>query len=93
MPVIEQVETEIEDYPTEPTDYLPHVITRCLDKARRHNHRYRFQLGGAVVVVSPGQTYESVDAAVQAQWAAASAPPPADDHAASPEDGTAPRAG
>ena len=47
----------IEDYPTEATDYLPHIITRCLDKANRHKRRYRFQLGAAEVVVSPDQTY------------------------------------
>jgi hypothetical protein len=93
MPVIEHIETEIEDYPTEPTDYLPHVITRCLDKASRHKRRYRFRLGGAVVVVSPDQTYASVDVDVQAQWAAARGAPPGDNNPASPDERSAPTPG
>jgi hypothetical protein len=93
MPVTEQAETMIEDYPTEPTDYLPHIIARCLDKANRHKHRYRFRLGAAVVVVSPDQTYESVNEDVQAQWAAARANPPGGDSPVSPEEPSAPTAG
>jgi hypothetical protein len=60
----------IEDYPTRPDDYLPHVISRCVDKAARHGHPYRFSLNGATVVVHPGQSAASVNEEVQRQWTA-----------------------
>lgn len=58
----------VEDYPTAETDYLPHIINRCVEKANRHNVPYRFRLNGAVVVVSPGQTAGAVNEEVQRQW-------------------------
>ncbi|WP_159347257.1 hypothetical protein [Roseomonas harenae] len=61
----------VEDYPTLPTDYLPHVIARCLEKANRHQLPHRFRLNGAEVIVFPGQTAEAVNAEVQRQWQAA----------------------
>ena len=61
----------IEDYPTSPTDYLPHVIARCVHKATEHGRRFRFGLNGATVVVSPGQSAASVHEEVQRQWDAA----------------------
>ncbi|MBL6457414.1 hypothetical protein JMJ55_18935 [Belnapia sp. T6] len=62
---------DIVDYATQPTDYLPHVITRCIDKANKHGYRVRFALNGADVVVHPGQSAAEVDAEVQRQWQAA----------------------
>ncbi len=56
------------DYPTQPTDYLPHVITRCVEKAAKHGCTVRFALNGAEVIVQPGQTAAEVDAEVQRQW-------------------------
>lgn len=64
----------VEDYPTTETDYLPHIITRCVEKANRHHVPYRFRLNGAVVVVSPGQTAEAVNDEVQRQWRMARMP-------------------
>jgi hypothetical protein len=64
----EQMDHQIEDYSTSETDYLPHVIARCVDKANRHQKAYRFRLNGAVVVVAPGQTAASVNEEVQKQW-------------------------
>ncbi|MBL6081562.1 hypothetical protein JMJ56_26585 [Belnapia sp. T18] len=61
---------DIVEYETQPTDYLPHVIARCVDKANRHGHRVRFALNGAQVVVYPGQSAIEVDAEVQRQWRA-----------------------
>lgn len=73
------MKTDIVDYPTFDTDYLPHVIARCLDKANRYQVPHRFTLNGAVVVVSPGQSAHAVDEEVQRQWQAARhLPPPAD---------------
>jgi hypothetical protein len=69
--------TGIVDYPTYDTDYLPHVITRCLDKANRHQTPHRFTLNGATVVVAPGQSAAAIDAEVQRQWQAARAAPQA----------------
>ncbi|HEY4250678.1 MAG TPA: hypothetical protein VGM87_05745 [Roseomonas sp.] len=66
---------DVVDYPTFDTDYLPHIITRCLDKANRHQVPHRFTLNGAVVVVSPGQSAEAVTAEVQRQWQAARTAP------------------
>jgi hypothetical protein len=65
----------IEDYPTRPDDYLPHIIARCVEKARQHQRRFRFSLNGATVVVHPGQSAASVNDEVQRQWQAASASP------------------
>jgi hypothetical protein len=56
------------DYSTQATDYLPHVITRCVEKAAKHGRPVRFALNGAEVVVQPGQTADEVDAEVQRQW-------------------------
>lgn len=66
---------DIVEYATQPTDYLPHVIARCVDKANRHGHRVRFALNGAQVVVHPGQSTTEVDAEVQRQWRAAARRP------------------
>jgi hypothetical protein len=66
----------IEDYPTRPDDYLPHIIARCVEKAGRHQRRFRFSLNGATVVVHPGQSAASVNDEVQRQWQAASTSPP-----------------
>jgi hypothetical protein len=66
--------TGIEDYPTRMDDYLPHVITRCVEKANQHQRPYRFSLNGATVVVQPGQSAASVNDDVQRQWQAAAAP-------------------
>ncbi|ONG50268.1 hypothetical protein BKE38_18615 [Pseudoroseomonas deserti] len=66
---------EIEDYPTRPDDYLPHIIARCVDKARAHQRPYRFSLNGATVVVQPGQSAADVNDAVQQQWQAARSGP------------------
>lgn len=65
--------TMIEEYDTRPDDYLPHVIARCVDKARRHQRAFRFSLNGATVVVQPGQTAAEVNEEVQRQWQAAAA--------------------
>jgi hypothetical protein len=70
------MDDRIEDYPTQPTDYLPHVIARCIEKANRHGRRFRFSLNGAIAVVSPGQSAEQVQAEIQRQWEAARRPPP-----------------
>jgi len=58
----------IRDYPTTETDYLPHVIARCVEKANRDDAPYRFRLNGAEVIVRPGKTAAEVDAEVQRQW-------------------------
>lgn len=63
------------DYPTQLTDYLPHVITRCVEKAAKHGCPVRFVLNGAEVVVQPGQAADEVDAEVQRQWRLAAEPP------------------
>ena len=63
------------EYSTHPTDYLPHVIARCVDRANRHGHAIRFALNGAEVVVHPGQSATEVDAEVQRQWQAAAERP------------------
>ena len=63
------------EYPTEPTDYLPHIITRCVEKAARHGRPVRFALNGAEVVVQPGQTASEVDTEVQRQWCLAAEHP------------------
>jgi hypothetical protein len=63
------------DYPTQPTDYLPHVITRCIEKAAKHGCPVRFALNGAEVAVQPGQTAAEVDAEVQRQWRLAAEKP------------------
>ncbi|WP_159998383.1 hypothetical protein [Roseomonas sp. 18066] len=68
--------SEIEDYPTRPDDYLPHVIARCVDKAQHHQRSFRFSLNGATVVVSPGQSAADINEEVQQQWQAAKASPP-----------------
>lgn len=70
----------IVDYPTLDSDYLPHVIARCVDKATRHGQPHRFSLNGAVVVVQPGQSEVDVDAEVQRQWQAARRTAPPVDH-------------
>jgi hypothetical protein len=67
---------EIEDYPTRPDDYLPHVIARCVDKASRYQRPFRFSLNGATVVVQPGQTTDAINDEVQRQWQAAMSRPP-----------------
>lgn len=56
------------DYETSETDYLPHVIARCVEKANRHQLPHRFRLNGAEVIVRPGATAEAVNAEVQRQW-------------------------
>jgi hypothetical protein len=66
---------DIVEYATQPTDYLPHVIARCVEKANNHGHCVRFTLNGAQVVVHPGQSAADVDAEVQRQWRAAASPP------------------
>lgn len=71
------MEDRVEDYPTTATDYLPHIIARCLDKANRHQLPHRFRLNGAEVVVFPGQTAEAVNEEVQRQWQAGRTPPTA----------------
>jgi hypothetical protein len=63
----------VQDYPTTETDYLPHVIARCVEKANRHGTPYRFRLNGAEVIVRPGKTAEEVNQEVQRQWQAARA--------------------
>lgn len=65
------MQDDVQEYPTAQTDYLPHVIARCVEKADRQQRPHRFSLNGAVVVVSPGQTAEEVDREVQRQWQAA----------------------
>lgn len=65
------MDSEIRDYPTTPTDYLPHVIARCIEKADRTHLPHRFSLNGATVVVSPGQSAAVVQEEVQRQWLAA----------------------
>ncbi|UFN49594.1 hypothetical protein LPC08_02820 [Roseomonas sp. OT10] len=64
-------ESEIHDYPTQPTDYLPHVIARCVEKADRTRQPHRFSLNGATVIVRPGQSSAAVHEEVQRQWQAA----------------------
>ena len=71
------MDDNIEDYPTRPDDYLPHIITRCVEKAQQHQHPFRFRLNGATVVVRPGQSAASVNEDVQRQWQAACSSPPA----------------
>ncbi|MFC4167293.1 hypothetical protein [Teichococcus aestuarii] len=66
---------EIQDYRTTESDYLPHVIARCVEKANRHNLPYRFRLNGAEVVVTPGQTADAVNDEVQRQWQRNRTPP------------------
>ncbi|MBP0493956.1 hypothetical protein [Roseomonas indoligenes] len=66
---------EIRDYPTNESDYLPHVIARCVEKANRYGIPHRFRLNGAEVVVRPGKTAEEVNEEVQRQWQAARALP------------------
>ncbi|WP_338665347.1 hypothetical protein VQH23_09260 [Pararoseomonas sp. SCSIO 73927] len=61
----------VQDYPTSESDYLPHVISRCVEKANRHGVPHRFRLNGAEVVVRPGKTAEEVNEEVQRQWQAA----------------------
>jgi hypothetical protein len=68
---------QVQDYPTTETDYLPHVIARCVEKANRDGLPYRFHLNGAEVIVRPGKTAEEVHEEVQRQWQAARTPPPA----------------
>lgn len=64
---------QIEDYPTRPDDYLPHVIARCVDKASRYQRPFRFSLNGATVVVQPGQSAAAINDEVQRQWQAGAA--------------------
>jgi hypothetical protein len=68
------VKQQIEEYPTTETDYLPHVIARCVEKANRYQRPCRFRLNGAEVVVFPGQTAEAVNEDVQRQWQTARTP-------------------
>jgi len=65
----------VRDYPTSETDYLPHVIARCVEKANRDGTPYRFRLNGAEVIVRPGKTAEEVDEEVQRQWRAGRSAP------------------
>jgi hypothetical protein len=65
----------VRDYPTTETDYLPHVIARCVEKANRDGVPHRFQLNGAEVIVRPGKTAEEVNEEVQRQWQAARTAP------------------
>jgi len=58
----------MKDYSTNETDYLPHVILRCIEKANRDQVPHRFRLNGAEVIVRPGVTAEAVNAEVQRQW-------------------------
>ena len=67
--------TKLQDYPTTESDYLPHVIARCVEKANREDTPYRFRLNGAEVIVRPGKTAEEVNAEVQRQWQAARGAP------------------
>ena len=66
---------DVVEYPTQPTDYLPHVITRCVEKAGKLGRPVRFALHGAEVTVRPGQPADEVDAEVQRQWRAANTHP------------------
>ncbi|SHJ89417.1 hypothetical protein SAMN02745194_03657 [Roseomonas rosea] len=65
--------SHVQDYPTTESDYLPHVINRCVEKANRDGVPYRFQLNGAEVIVRPGKTAEEVNEEVQRQWQASRA--------------------
>ncbi|MFT8246153.1 hypothetical protein [Roseomonas sp. BN140053] len=76
---------QIRDYPTTETDYLPHVIARCVEKANRDGLPHRFRLNGAEVTVSPGATAAEVNAEVQRQWQAGRTLPAVDSGAGSPE--------
>ena len=67
----------VQDYPTTETDYLPHVIARCVEKANRYGMPHRFRLNGAEVIVRPGKTEEEVNEEVQRQWQAARTHPTA----------------
>lgn len=67
----------VRDYPTTETDYLPHVIARCVEKANRYGVPHRFVLNGAEVIVRPGKTADEVNDEVQRQWQAARATSPA----------------
>lgn len=64
----------VQDYETNETDYLPHVISRCIEKANKHQLPHRFRLNGAEVIVRPGATAEAVHAEVQRQWQESQAP-------------------
>lgn len=64
MPEVEEVLV----YPTQPTDYLPHVIRRCVEKSATQGLPVRFTLLGAEVTVRPGQSAAEVDHEVQRQW-------------------------
>ncbi|MBI0537883.1 hypothetical protein D9599_20185 [Roseomonas sp. KE2513] len=66
----------IKDYTTSETDYLPHVIHRCIEKANRDGVAHRFRLNGAEVIVRPGVTSEAVHAEVQRQWQLGRSPGP-----------------
>ncbi len=66
---------DIVEYATRPTDYLPHVIARCVDKVNRLGHPVRFALNGAQVVVHPGQSVVEINTEVQRQWQAAAERP------------------
>jgi hypothetical protein len=72
---------QIRDYPTTETDYLPHVIARCVEKANRDDTPYRFRLNGAEVIVRPGKTAAEVNEEVQRQWLAGRATPGAGEDA------------
>lgn len=74
----------VQDYPTTETDYLPHVIARCVEKANRYGTPYRFRLNGAEVIVRPGKTAEEVNEEVQRQWQAARMAAPMDSGSGSP---------
>ncbi|MBB5695272.1 hypothetical protein [Muricoccus pecuniae] len=74
----------VQDYPTTETDYLPHVIARCVEKANRYGTPYRFRLNGAEVIVRPGKTAEEVNEEVQRQWQAARMAAPMDGGSGSP---------
>lgn len=65
---------QVQDYPTQEGDYLPHVIARCVEKANRHGLPHRFRLNGAEVIVRPGETAEAVNEEVQRQWRSGRAP-------------------
>jgi hypothetical protein len=81
----ESMAQHVQDYPTTETDYLPHVIARCVEKANRHGVPHRFRLNGAEVTVSPGKTAAEIDEEVQRQWQAARMPPLAAQSAGAPE--------
>ena len=66
----------VRDYPTTESDYLPHVIARCVEKANQSGVAYRFCLNGAEVIVRPGKTAAEVNEEVQRQWQAARTPLP-----------------